>query len=288
MDFLTPLLQFIAAMLAGGVNAVAGGGTVISFPAAALSVPLIVANATNAFALVPASLGSVTAYRDDLGDQRRVLILLLIPTILGALAGAWVVANTPEAIFRRVVPFLILFAVVLFAFSKRINAFLQRTNAGRTTQQRQTQTSDVKHQTAHPELVEGSNTAAPAPLHSPLSTSATLFAGIVQFVIALYGGYFGAGIGILMLSSLSLAGMRDIHRMNALKAALAAGINSTAVVFFALSGRIHWPLGLWMAVGALIGGYVMARLAKRINQNILRAFVVVMGIVAALYMFARA
>ena len=110
----------------------------------------------------------------------------------------------------------------------------------------------------------------------------------MQFVIALYGGYFGAGIGILMLSSLSLAGMRDIHRMNALKAALAAGINGTAVVFFALSGRINWPLGLWMAVGALIGGYVMARLAKRINQNYLRAFVVMMGVVAAIYMFARA
>ncbi len=270
MDILTPLLQFIAAMLAGGINAVAGGGTVISFPAAALSLSLISANATNAFALVPASLGSVTAYREDLRNQKRTLLLLLIPTFLGALCGAWVVANTPEAIFRRVVPFLILFAALLFAFSRRINAFVkQRAN------------SNVKHQT--------SNASAPPHLRtSALSSRGLLFAGIVQFLIALYGGYFGAGIGILMLSSLSLAGMRDIHRMNALKAALSAGINGTAVVFFALNGRISWPLGIWMAFGALIGGYVMARLAKRINQNYLRAFVVVMGIVAAAFMFARA
>ncbi len=267
MDILTSLIQFIAAMLAGGVNAVAGGGTVISFPAAALSLSLISANATNAFALVPASLGSVTAYRGDLRDQKRTLVLLLIPTFLGALAGAWVVANTPEAVFRHVVPFLILFAALLFAFSKRINAYFQRR-------------SNVKQPALSPEPVEG-RTAA-------LSSSGLLFASIVQFVIALYGGYFGAGIGILMLSSLSLAGMRDIHRMNALKAALALGINGTAVVFFALNGRISWPIGIWMAGGALIGGYVMARLARRINQNVLRAFVVVMGIVAAIYMFARA
>ncbi len=265
-------------MCAGGVNAVAGGGTVFSFAAlAGVGVPLVTANATNAFALVPGSLGSVFAYRDDLRDQRTLVVLLLIPTVLGSLAGAWVVANTPEAIFRQVVPFLILFAALLFAFSKRINAFVR--------QKAESRQQKLDEASTHP-IIQSSNYQLP--ITNQLPPVGLAFASIAQFVISLYGGYFGAGIGILMLSSFSLVGMTHIHRMNGLKVALATAINGTAVVFFALSGRVNWPLGIWMAIGALVGGYVMARISKRINQDYLRAFVVVMGIVAAVFMFARA
>lgn len=261
MDLLTLVVLFVAAMLAGGVNAVAGGGTVISFPALVWAgLPLISANATNAFALVPGSVGSAYAYRADLAQQRRRLIILLIPTLIGSLLGAWIVSSTSEQIFRRVVPFLILFATLLFAFSRQINgAIRKRTNA----------------------------IAAAHHSHEHITPAGFAFGIAFQFLISTYGGYFGAGIGILMLSSLSLIGMTDIHRMNALKTALAVAINGTAVVFFLLNGRVNLPVGIWMAIGALLGGYLMARYAKRISQRYLRAFVVVMGLVAAVYMFAR-
>ncbi len=257
MDPLKLVVLFVTAMLAGSVNAIAGGGTVISYPGFLFAgLPDIVANASNAAALVPGSLGSTVAYRKDLAPNLRMLAILLVPTILGALLGALVVARSPNDIFRRIVPFFVLGATLLFAFRDRVTGLVKRAEA----------------------IAAGADHLTPG---------SYVLGGVAQFMIAMYGGYFGAGIGILMLTSLSVMGLRNIHRMNALKAALAVAINGTAVVFFAIDGKIDWPLALIGAAGALIGGYGLARLAKRINPKVIRGFVVVFGLVAATYLFAR-
>ncbi len=258
MDPFQLAVIFLAAMLAGAINAIAGGGTVFSFTAMAWAgLPLVPANATNATALVPGSFGSAVAYRHHLGGLRGTLILLLIPTITGSLLGAFVVANTPESIFRRVVPFLILFATLIFA-SRNFLTRLARRRSGIVK-------TDVE-------------------AISPLGYAAGM---VLQFIISFYGGYFGAGIGILMLTSLSIMGLVDIHRMNLLKTILAVFINGTAAVFFIFDGKVIWPVALVAAVGALIGGYGLARLARRINQDTLRWSVVVAGLVVSAWLYWR-
>ncbi len=258
MSLLQYIVLFFAAMLAGAVNAIAGGGTVISFPGFLFAgLPDKIANASNAMALVPGSLGGAFALRRELRANLRTFLILLVPAIAGAFLGANVLANTSDDSFRKIVPFLILMATVLFAFSKRINAWVRAKRGTVAT------TGD------HP-----SNTS--------------LALGIImQFVIAFYGGYFGAGMGILMLSLMSIIGMTDLLKMNAIKNGLAAAINATAVVYFAAAGKIDWNLALFAAVGALIGGYGLARFARRIPQSYIRAFVIVFGCVAAVWMFYR-
>lgn len=259
MDFLTQVVVFLAFVLAGAVNAVAGGGTVFSFTSLAWAgLPLVPANATNSTALVPGSLGSALAFHRDVRDQWRILLILLVPTILGSLLGAYVVANTPEAIFRRIVPFLVLFATLVFAGRN----FLTRLALGQ----------GVGAAKTRPDYI------------TPMSLA---LGGVLQFIIALYGGYFGAGIGILMLTSMSVMGMADIHRMNALKYPLAIAINGTASLFFIASGRVIWSVAWWAALGALIGGYVVARLIRGVNQDWIRSGVIVAGLVVTVWMFIR-
>ena len=257
MDIFRLSVIFLAALAAGGINAIAGGGTVFSFTALAWAgLPLVRANATNATALVPGSVGGAFALRRQLAPQWRTLAVLLVPSIAGSLFGAFTVANTPEAIFRAIVPFLVLFATLVFAVRNRIIRLAAR----------------------------GAVSERPADQISP----AGLVAGaIAQFVIAFYGGYFGAGIGILMLTSLSLVGMSDVIKMNALKNALAVSINGTAAIFFAFDQKIEWPIAIMAAVAATLGGYVLARLALRINQDTLRAVIVVAGVVVSAWLFFR-
>jgi hypothetical protein len=257
MDWTRYAVVFVAAMIAGAVNSVAGGGTVFNFSALVWAgLPLIQANATNATSLIPGSIGGAAALFAELKAQRRTFIILLIPTILGSLLGAFTVRNTSESIFRAVVPFLILFATLIFAARNAITQWVK------------------KRQTTIPED-RGV---------SPLG----YVAGVaLQFVISFYGGYFGAGIGILMLTSLSAIGMTHIHKMNAIKNALAVGINGTAAIFFILGGNVAWSFAIVAAIGALIGGYGLGSYAKRIDQNVLRWAVVVAGIVVSIWMFAR-
>ncbi len=258
MDFFTQVVVFLAFVLAGAVNAVAGGGTVFSFTSLAWAgLPLVQANATNSTALVPGSLGSALAFQRDLRDQWRILLILLVPTVLGSLLGAFVVANTPEAVFRRIVPFLVLFATLVFAGRNFLTRLALRQRGGAKTR--------VDHVT-------------------PMSLA---LGCVLQFIIALYGGYFGAGIGILMLTSMSVMGMADMHRMNALKYPLAIAINGTASLFFIASGRVIWSVAWWAALGALMGGYVVARLMRRLDQDLIRSAVVVAGVVVTVWMFVR-
>lgn len=244
---------FLAGMLAGGINSVAGGGTLISFPSlVAFGEPEIISNATNTAALWPGSLSGALGYRKDTPIQRNLLLLLAIPSFIGGLMGAAILVFTAPAVFRRVVPFLVLFATLMLASQDIISRRLRRS-------------SGDEHITA----------------------AGRVWGILFQFFVAAYGGYFGAGIGILMLGSFSVMGLRDIHKMNAMKTPLAAIINVTAFVFFAYKGLVAWYLALLMMVGAIIGGYAGARLAKHVNPRSLHYVVVAIGLIVSVWFFTH-
>lgn len=246
------VLLFFAAMLGGMLNSVAGGGSFISFPTLVFAgVPPISANATNTVALWPGSAASVAAYRKDFATQRRALIPLSIVSVAGGIIGALLLLRTPETTFVQVVPYLLLAATLLFVFSGQITARLRSRHSG-----------------------------------SPGSS----WRGIVgmttaQFPIAIYGGYFGGGIGVLMLAALALMGMDNIHTMNALKNLLATFINGVAVVTFVIAGAVVWPQALLMIVGAIIGGYLAGHQARKLDPALVRRFVIIVGFTMTAYFF---
>jgi len=254
-ELLTLAGLFLAALTAGALNAVAGGGSLISFPSlVAFGQPAILANATNTAALWPGSLSAAWAYRRDTALYHDLLAVLLLPSLLGGLLGAYVLVSTPPELFDRVVPFLVLFATALFALRDVINRW---TKAGAAGDER-------------------------------VGWAGKLWGFVFQLFVATYGGYFGAGAGILMLGSLSLMGLRDIHRMNGLKTVLGTLINVIAFAFFAAKGMVVWRLAVLMAVGAIIGGWAAARAAKRVDQRWLRGFVIAVGLGVSVWLFARA
>lgn len=250
------IILFFVALLAGALNSVAGGGSFFSFPTLIFTgVPAINANATNTIALWPGSVASVVAYRRQFSSQRPVLIVLSVASMAGGLLGALLLLRTPEATFLRILPWLLLLATALFAFGGNLVGRLR----GR---------------------VGGSLPAGPSWL--PL-----LGTGLVQLVIGAYGGFFGGGIGMMMLAVLSVQGMRSVHTMNALKTLLASLINGVAVVTFILAGAVYWAQGLLMVVGAVIGGYGGAHLAQRLDPGLVRRFVIIVGCAMTVYFFVR-
>jgi hypothetical protein len=245
---------FLAAVVAGAINSVAGGGSLISFPSlVAFGQPAILANATNTAALWPGTLSSAVAYRRDTLFHRNLLLTLLLPSMVGGLLGAVVLVITPPELFDDVVPFLVLFATVLFALRDVIARW----------------TGASVHGEEH------------------VTVLGRVWGFLFQLFVATYGGYFGAGIGILMLGSLSVMGLRDIHRMNGLKTVLGTLINVVAFVFFALNGLVVWRLAALMAVGAIAGGWIGARTARRVDQRWLHAFVIAVGVVVSVWLFVR-
>ncbi len=244
---------FIAAVIAGAINSVAGGGSLISFPAlVAFGVPSVPANATNTAALAPGSLSSTLAYRRDTELYTDLVLPLLVPSFIGGLLGAFVLVITPPELFNRIVPFLVLFATLLFAFNDQFTRWIK---LGGTEDQ--------------------------------VTLGGRVWGFVFQLFVATYGGYFSAGIGILMLGSLSVIGLRDIHRMNNLKMILSTVINLIAFIFLALKGLVVWHLAIWMGIGAVVGGYGGARLAKRVDPRYIRAFVIGIGIVVSGYLLVR-
>ncbi len=228
----------------------AGGGSFIAFPALLFTgVPPIPANATNTIALWTAAAASGGAYRKKLDVPRRVMIPLLIASLLGGLIGAFLLLKTPAHTFMRVLPWLTLGATLLFAFGKKLAG-------GRR--------SVIEHETRGTALV-----------------GATLF----QLAVAVYGGYFGGGMGIVMLAMLAVLGMTDVHAMNALKSVLGFVINGVAVVTFILAGAVYWKHGIIMIVGALVGGYLGAHYAMKMPQSRIRIFVVLVGAGMTMYFF---
>jgi len=239
-------------LVAGVINSVAGGGTLVSFPAlVAVGVPSLHANVTNTVALGPGYLGAALAQRGALQDNRHRLRTLLPVAGAGGLVGSILLVATSQRLFDMIVPFLILLACGLLGFQDRIKAKV------------------FGHQ----------------PIADPVSTPTALVVAV--FATAIYGGYFGAGIGILMLAALGLVGLTDIHRMNAVKVWGALLINVVAAALFAARGVIDWPLAGAMATGALLGGYAGSRLAQRIGQRAVRGAVIVIGLLAFAWLLLR-
>jgi uncharacterized membrane protein YfcA len=252
-DLLHSGAAFAAAFLAGLINSVAGGGTLVTFPTLIwLGLNSVSANATSTVAIWPATLGSSWGYRRELRALPGRLFLLVIPSLIGGLAGAWLLKFTPPALFDRLVPFLILFATLLFMAQDPVQRRLKTT--------------------------EG---AAHASLRWLLG--AMLF----QLFVGIYGGYFGAGIGILMLAALSVLGLTEIHQMNALKVLLGGSMNGVAIVYFVANRMVAWPYVLVMVVGAITGGYGGAGLARRLGARTVRRIVIVVGFGLAVSFFIR-
>ena len=247
------IVAFGAAFGAGAINSVAGGGTLVSFPALVwLGLPSITANATSTVAIWPGSLGGMWGFRDELRTASPRLLMLAAPSIVGGLVGALLLRMTPTSLFDRLVPLLILFATVLFAAQGPI--------------QRVFRIGD---------------------LHDEDGGLGFYRVMAFQLLIGLYGGYFGAGIGILMLAALSIIGLSDIHQMNALKNMLALCINGVAAVYFVAMGMVSWPDVVLMAIGAIAGGIGGAGVARRIGRQGVRRIVIGIGLVMGLSMVWR-
>jgi uncharacterized protein len=249
----TAIFLIVAGMLGGALNSVAGGGSFVAFPALLFTgVPPIPANATNTIALWAAAAASGGAYRNRLKVARRVLMPLLAASLVGGLAGAFLLLKTPAHTFMRVLPWLTLGATLLFAFGRKL--------AGNRA-------SGIGHDA---------------------STLGLAGATIFQLVVAVYGGYFGGGMGIVMLAMLATLGMTDIHDMNALKSLMGFVINGVAVVAFIWAHAIFWKEGAVMTVGAVLGGYFGAHYAMRLSQASVRVFVILVGAGMTVYFFAKA
>ncbi len=244
------IFLFFAGALGGALNSVAGGGSFIAFPALLFTgVPPIPANATNTIALWTAAAASGGAYRKRLDVARRVIIPLLAASLVGGLIGALLLLKTPAHTFMRVLPWLTLGATLLFAFGKKLAAGRQ---------------SVIEHEA---------------------STAALVGTTLFQFGVAVYGGYFGGGMGIVMLAMLAALGMTDIHAMNALKSVMGFVINGIAVVTFIVAGAVYWKHGVIMIAGGIAGGYLGAHYAMKMPQAWIRWFVVLVGTGMTVYFF---
>ena len=272
----TPLQLLLAALAAaagGAVNAIAGGGTLITFPTLlALGIPPIVANATSSVALWPGTVGSMWGYRRELEGARAWAVRFAIPSLAGGMVGATLLLRTSSDRFSTLVPFLVLGATALFILQGPLVGFLSaRKSAAGDTLSR-----------AEPPVDRGSAiTASATPLAPP-----ALPLLVYQFAVAIYGGYFGAGMGILMLAALGFMGHVNIHQMNGLKNWGGACINVVAVGIFAASGVVSWPIAVVMAVGGAIGGYVASGLAQRVAQDAVRRLIIAIGLASGLWLLA--
>ena len=243
------VLLSLSAVAAGIVNAVAGGGTLLTFPALLVAgLPPVAANATNTVSLLPGQIASSWAYRGHLGDERARALTLAIPSLLGGLAGSVMLLALPESSFEAAVPWLILFACAVLAFQGRLKALVS---------------------------------SVPRANHP-----AALW--VAQLAIAVYGGYFGAGIGIMMLAAIGILLPSSLQHANALKVLFALLINGIAAVIFVVMGAVRAPEAIVMATASIAGGFAGARLAQRLPPAGMRAVAITIGVVAAAkFLFGR-
>jgi len=254
LHFSDAILLFFAAAIAGTLNAVAGGGSFVSFPALLFTrVPAVVANATNTVALWPGLAASTVAYLKRLNVPLRVLLPLVVTSVAGGWAGALLLLKTPQHTFLHLVPWLLLGGTLLFTFGNKIRAV-----AGRTAN-----IDDLRE----------------------ISWQSILVTSIVELLVAVYGGYFGAGIGFMTLGMLATLGMRDILAMGAIRTLLAAAINAAAVVTFIWAGAVLWPQCAVMIAGSLAGGWFGAHYAQKADPRKMRFAVIAVGLVMSAYFF---
>ena len=256
-------LATIAAVSAAGaaVNAVAGGGTLLTFPTlVALGVPPVSANATSTVALWPGSLSSMLGYRRELTGARAWALRFAMPSVAGGVGGALLLMGTSEKRFAAIVPWLVLVATGLFAAQKAVVRWLV-----------------TRAKEAPPVRTDAEGRLLPP-------TTGLLLG---QFCVAIYGGYFGAGAGIVMLAALGFMGLTNIHQMNGLKNWGGVCFNGVAALLFVFSGLVNWPIAVAMAAGSIVGGYATAGIARRAPQAVIRGMVTVIGVVASVWLFIR-
>lgn len=250
---MTELILFLTGIVVGAMNAVAGGGMLIGFPMmVALGVPPLTANATGSIITAPGQLASAWGYRTYIRRIPRRFIILVPPLLIGAAAGALTLRNTSASDFAQLVPWLVLFGVLLFAFQPFIHLHLKQ-------------------------HIRGKKKALP-----PL-----LLIALAMLPLAFYGGYFGAGFGFIMLAFLSFTKLPDVHIMNVIKNIGATCVSATSVVCLYSAGLIDWRIGTIMATGSIIGGYSGARLSQRMSSHWLRIAVIVIGLSAAVYLLLQ-
>ena len=244
---------FLSAFIAGTVNSVAGGGTLISFPTLVwLGLSSIAANATNTVAIWPGTVGAISGYRRELRAAERWVFILVVPSLAGGIVGAVLLTWTPPDRFDRLAPFLVLFATLLFMAQRPIQSRLHSVSAATRKSKR------------------------------------WLAGGILfQFGVAVYGGYFGAGIGILMLAALGILGLTDIHQMNGLKSLFGLCINGVASAYFIWRNMVQWEYVILMAAAAIVGGYLCADLARRFGATAVRRMIIAIGFAMSLSLFLK-
>ena len=247
----TYLILAACAFFAGAMNSIAGGGTLLTFPALTSFISPALANATSTVALLPGSFAGAVGYRKELATSRRFVLRMLAPSLIGGLFGAWLVGQDTSA-FATLVPWLILTAALLFVIQAPISRWMKTHRSEREP-----------------------------------GVALQIGLVVVQFFIAVYGGYFGAGIGILMITSLSFMGVGDIHRVNAVKTFLAATINGASVIVFIHDDLVIWNYAAVMAGSAIVGGYMGARVARRMPPQYVRYAVIAIGFGLSAFYFIR-
>jgi uncharacterized protein len=244
---------FASAFVAGAINSVAGGGTLVSFPTLIwLGLDSVTANATSTVAIWPGTVGSAWGYRREMRTIESRFWIMVAPSLIGGITGALLLRLTPASVFDRLVPFLILFATLLFMAQEPV--------------QRMLKTADAE---------------------TRKSTSWLVWGLLFQLGIGLYGGYFGAGIGILMLAALSIQGLTNIHEMNSLKVVLGGSINGIAALYFIWAKMVYWPYVLLMAIAAILGGWGGAGTARKLGGKTVRRIVIGIGLFMAISLFVK-
>jgi uncharacterized membrane protein YfcA len=249
---LDSFILFFAGLLGGILNSIAGGGSFITFPALLFAgVPPIAANATNTFASCAGYLSGAYAFRKDIATDKNSLKKIIIPSLFGGLLGALLLLNTPETVFKEAIPWLLLFATLLFIFGSKLNKLLVKVGG--------------KHKHAN---VIGS-----------------ILLALLLLIICIYGGFFNAGLGIVSLSYLVLARYQDINLMNGIKLLISSIVSLIAIVIFIANGTIYWFSGFFVLLGTLSGGYFAAKLSRTLSQAHIRMFVTVASLFITVYFF---
>ena len=245
-------ILFVAGLLGGTLNAIAGGGTFITFPALMFAgIPPVAANATNTFSASAGYISGAWALKQELHAYRNKLPVILLTSLVGGVAGAWLLLQTPEQTFREAVPWLLLFATLMFIYGEKINSYFV--------------SLDIKHR------------------HAPLVTKfLSLFA---LLLVSTYGGFFNAGLGIVILSYLALSGYNNINAMNGIKLLISTVVSLVAVVIFVAEGLIAWVEGTVVLLGTLMGGYLAAYYSRQISQKLVRNIVIVISVMITTYYF---
>lgn len=242
----------IVGFFGGILNSIAGGGTFITFPALLfVGVPPIAANATNTFASCSGYLSGAYAFRHDLQAHKSELPKFIFVSFVGGVAGAWLLLQTPETLFREIIPWLLLFATLLFTFGAQLNELLRRQ----------------------------------ATRHKHASAVGAVLALLILLGVCVYGGFFNAGLGIISLSYLALTGHTNINAMNGIKLLISSCVSLTAIVLFIYNGSIAWGEGLAVLLGTLSGGYIAARISRQVPQSYVRGFVIAASFAVTAYFF---